>query len=169
MSREFRALALTAALAAAALVGSARAQEALKPDDVAKVKADVLATVTAYFTAFNQHDTQKIANEIFSNPSMTMGGAGVSANTPDQVAKQYAGNIQRLVESGWEKSVMLHYEVCIMNPNLAFAHGTFNRLRKDGSILQAGASTYMLNKGGNGWRIVMLIAHDKSKVMSCND
>jgi hypothetical protein len=164
-----RTLALSTLLVTAALIGSARAQETLKPDEIAKIKTDVLVTMNAYFTAFNERDTQKIATGLFSNPSMTMGPAGVSANTPDQVAKQYAGNIQKLADAGWDKSVMLHYEVCLMNPNLAFAHGTFNRIRKDGSILQAGASTYMLNKGKDGWRIVMLIPHDKTKVMTCND
>ena len=163
-----RALAFGFALAAVAMPGLGHAQTAAKAEDVAKAKAEVLATVNAYFAAFNQHDTQKIANELFSNPSMTTGAAGVSANTPEQVAKQYASNLQRLVEAGWEKSVILHYDVCLMNPTLAFAHGTFNRVRKDGSILQAGASTYMLNKGKEGWRIVMLIAHEKDKVMSCN-
>jgi ketosteroid isomerase-like protein len=169
MMNVLRALALGWMLAAMAFVDAGHAQTTMKPEEVAKAKADVLTTVNAYFAAFNQHDTQKIANELFTNPSMTMGAAGVSANSPDQVAKQYAGNLQRLVEAGWEKSVILHYDVCLMNPTLAFAHGTFNRLRKDGSILQSGASTYMLNKGKDGWRIVMLIAHDKDKVMSCND
>ena len=169
MVKVIRAIALSFGLMTVALGGLAHAQAAPKPEEIAKTKADVLATVNAYFSAFNQHDAQKIANEIYSNPSMAMGANGVSANTPDQVAKQYTGNIQRLVESGWDRSVILHYDVCLMNPNLAFAHGTFNRLRKDGSILQAGASTYMLNKGKDGWRIAMLVPHDKNKVMTCND
>jgi hypothetical protein len=166
MTSRLRTFALSSALAATMLVGT---QTSATAEDSAKAKADALATVTAYFTAFNQHDADKIAREIFSNPSMAIGAGGVSANTPDQVAKQYAGNIQRLVDSGWEKSVMLHYDVCLMNPTLAFVHGTFNRLRKDGSILQAGASTYMLNKSKDGWRIVMLIPHDKTKVMNCSE
>lgn len=161
-------VALGVLLSVAVLSAPARAQQALKPEELTQIKADVLATVTAYFTAFNEHKTKDIADKIFTNPGLAMNANGVTVNTPEQIDKQYTGNLQRLTEQGWEKSVLLHYDVCVMNANVAFASGTFNRVKKDGSILQHGASTYMLNKGKDGWRIAMLIGTDANKMLSCN-
>jgi len=172
MTPVFRRVLLALGAGAAVLgmhVGApVQAQEALKPEDLAKIKAEVLATVTSYFTAFNEHRTKDIADKVFTNPGLAMSANGVAVNTPEQIDKQYAGILQRLTEQGWEKSVMLQYDVCVMNANVAFASGKFNRLKKDGSILQSAASTYMLNKGKDGWRIAMLIGTEANKQLTCN-
>ena len=162
----FRSIALAVILTA----GSVQAQQAaLTPADTAKIKAEVIETMTKYVTTFTAQKPKVIADDIFSNPSIAMGPNGVTVNTPEQVNTQYSGNIKRLLEGGWEKSVMDHHNVCVMNANVAFANSRYVRYKKDGSIHSDGASTYMLNKGKDGWRIVMLIGHDINKVMVCND
>ena len=152
------------------LASAAQAQQApMTPAETAKIKADVIETMTKYVTTFTAQKPRIIADEIFSNPSLNMGANGVIVNTPDQVNTQYTGNIKRLVEENWEKSVMVHHNVCVMNANVAFSNSRYIRYKKDGSVHSEGASTYMLNKGKDGWRIVMLIGHDINKVMVCND
>lgn len=149
---------------------SAHAQQAaLTPADTAKIKAEVVETMTKYVTTFTAQKPKVIADNIFTNPSITLGANGLTVNTPEQVNAQYTGNIKRLLEGGWEKSVMEHHNVCVMNANVAFANSRYVRYKKDGSIHSEGASTYMLNKGKDGWRIVMLIGHDINKVMTCTD
>jgi hypothetical protein len=147
---------------------SAQAQ-ALKPEETAQIKTEVIKAMDGYMASFNNGDTKSVANNSFTNPGLAMGANGVTVNTPEQLDKQYAGNLARLKEAGWAKSVVLSYEVCVMNPNVAFASSRFNRVKTDGSILAEGATTYMLNKSKDGWRIAMLIGHDRSKTMKCSD
>lgn len=143
--------------------------QALKAEETAQIKADVIKAMDGYMASFNKGDTKSVANNSFTNPGLAMGPNGVTINTPEQLEKQYTGNLERLKEAGWAKSVVLKYEVCVMNANVAFASSTFNRVKTDGSILAEGATTYMLNKGKDGWRIAMLIGHDRSKTMKCSD
>jgi len=166
MSTFLRATALGVMLAVTA--HGAQAQ-ALKPEETAKFKADVIAAMDGYMASFNKGDTKSVAFKSFTNPGLAMSANGVAVNTPEQLEKQYTGNLERLKEAGWAKSVVLSYEVCVMNANVAFASSRFNRVKTDGSILAEGATTYMLNNGKDGWRIAMLIGHDRSKTMKCSD
>ncbi len=168
LNRIFMSIGLLGIVLSGAVLSAPAQAQALKPEELSQIKTEVLATVTHYFTAFNAQNTKEIGEKVFTNPGLAMSATGVAVNTPEQVDKQYAGNLQRLQEQGWEKSVMGQYDVCVMNANVAFASGKFTRLRKDGSVLQAGASTYMLNKGKDGWRIAMLIGTDANKTVTCN-
>lgn len=167
MGTMFRALALIAVFAA----GSVQAQQTgMSAADVAKYKADVTQAMANYINAFNARNPKEIADNIFSNPAVSMGANGVTVDDSAGVEARYKGNIGNLEKSGWQKSQMQNVKVCVMNPNVAFAVGSYTRTKTDGTPHSQGASTYMLNRGKDGkWRIVTLIGHDANKVLSCND
>ena len=169
MSAVFRALVFALVAVVMGFAAPLRAQEALKPAEIAKIKAEVLVTMDNYLQTFVRKDAQAIADKLFTNPSVSVGPNGVAANTPEQNAKQYTGTIQQLVDRGWDKSVSERTDVCVVNANAAFVNIHYNRFKKDGSLLQTGAAMYLLNKGKDTWRIVLLLSHDLNKTVICSD
>lgn len=168
----YRALVLGLVIGGSVLMAaSAQAQQAkMTPADVTKYKADVTQAMATYIATFNARNPKGIADDVFTNPAVNMGANGVTADDTAAVEARYKNNIANLEKSGWQKSQTQSVSVCVMNPNVAFAVSSYTRVKSDGSPHSAGASTYMFNKGKDGkWRIVMLIGHDASKVLSCND
>ncbi len=151
-------------------VGAEAQQARMSAADVAKYKADVTQAMANYIAAFNARNPKGIADDVFSNPAVNMGANGVTVDDTAAVEARYKNNIGNLEKSGWQKSQTQSVSVCVMNPNVAFAVSSYTRVKTDGSPHSAGSSTYMFNKGKDGkWRIVMLIGHDSSKVLSCTD
>lgn len=169
MTINFRTIILGVAMAAAVYTSPVGAQQVLKPEDTARIKAEVDAAMQNYVSAFNRRDSKFIANSSFTSPWITMGPSGVSTRTPEQVDQQYAGTTQRLAETGWVKSVGGRYSICVINANTALFNGRFDRVRKDGSVMTETATTYLFTKGKDGWRIAALFGHTIDKVITCSE
>ena len=169
MTTTSRAITLSILMILALFAAPVRAQQALKPEETAKIKADVLEALQKYNDAFNRRDSKFIGEKVFTNPSVAMGPNGVVLKSAEEIDKQYAGSTQRLVEIGWEKSVPARYNICILNPNTALYNGLFNRVRKDGSVIQGTATTYMFIKVKDGWRMSALFGTSLDKTVTCSD
>ncbi len=169
MTTIFRTIAVTTLVIAALFSAPTHAQQVLKSDDIAKIKTDVHAAMEKYRTAFNRRDSKAIGDSSFTSPSVAMGGDGVVVKTPDQIDKQYAGSTSKLAEIGWVESVPVRYDICVINANTALYNGLYNRVRKDGSVITPTATTYLLNKGKDGWRIAALFGHSFTHTMTCSE
>jgi len=170
MKTLLRVLVLSSGFIAAA----ANAQQALQPTmpaaELAQIKTDVKAAMAGYIASFNRKDAKAIAEGSSSSPSVTMGANGVAAETLDQVAARYAGNIANLEKTGWARSEISDPAVCVLSATAALADVQLTRWKTDGSVLSRGATVYILNKAKDGkWRIVTLIGHDAAKSVGCND
>lgn len=165
----FREIALGVLVALAMQVAPARAQQALKPAELGQIKADVHEAMNKYIDAFNRGDSKFIGSNVFANPSAALGADGVVLRTPDEIDKQYANTYRRMSERGWAKSVTVSYNICVLNANTAFFNGLFNRVRKDGSVIEPTATSYLFTKTKDGWRMALLIGHDSNNTMTCSD
>lgn len=166
MQTNSRAMILGVAMIAALCASPVRA---LTLEYQAKIKTEVNAAMQNYVDAFNRSDGNSIGNSSFTNPSFAIGPSGLSTRTPEQMAQQYTNTTKRLAETGWVKSVGGRYSICVINATAALFNGRFDRVRKDGSVMTETATTYLFNKGKDGWRIAALWGHDINKVVTCNE
>ncbi len=146
----------------------AAAQQApLSPAEATAIKAEVGEAATTYFRYISERNVVGVVEKSFVQPSITIGANGVSLRAPDQQKTQFEANQKRLIESGWDRSVWSSQTVCVLNANSALVSGTFNRLKKDGSLHSAGSETILYAKVSDGWRIVSIMTHDAGRVISC--
>ena len=145
----------------------AMAQQALDPAEIVKIQIDVNATIQAYAQALHDRDVKRIVEKIFAHPAGTVSPAGIAAQTPEQVEANYTKIFADLAKTQFDHSE-LNLSVCVMTPTLAAASGTFRRVNKDGSTLQAGDVAYLVTKTADGWRLAMLLGVQPGKKIACN-
>lgn len=165
---KFTAL-ISGILIAAGLSAPVHAQQALKPEESARLKVEVNTAMQAYIDAFNRNDSKFIGHVTKSNPSVTVGPRGVTTQTPDEVEKGFANSAESLAKAGWVKTETTRYDICVLNPTTAWFDGRFARMRKDGSVISQHAITYFFTKGSDGWKMFANFGHDINKVVTCKD
>ncbi len=169
MTTYFRIVALSVAIIVGLAASPGRAAQGLTPEDHTKIKAEVNAAMQNYVDAFNRSDGNFIGHSSFTNPAAVIGPNGVVTRTPEQMAQQYNNTTQQLAKTGWVKSVGGRYSICVINATTALFDGRFDRVRKDGSVMTETATTYLFNKGKDGWRIAALWGHDINKAVTCSE
>ena len=168
MSVKFFQTICAAGLVLASTVGTpAIAQQALDPAEVVKIQMDVNATMQTYAQYLRARDIKGIVEKVFAHPAGTVSPAGIALQTPDQVEANYTKIFADLARTQFDH-VELNVSVCVMTPTLATASGTFRRVNKDGSTLQAGDVAYLVTKTAEGWRLAMLLGVQPGKRIACN-
>ncbi len=163
---------LLASLFALAVSSPIAAQQpALAAADVTRIEQEVTAALHTYYRYYTEKNPKALGAEVFFEPWIQLGGNGpqLTNTKPDEVAKRFAANIERLEAQGWVKSEYPKPIVCVINAGTAIASGQFMRYKKDGSVLSVNGTSYLFGKTPQGWRIVSFFGHEVGKVIGCND
>jgi hypothetical protein len=111
-----------------------------------------------------------LGDHVFNAPFIGLGQNGITVQaTPEEITKRHQASLERLLESGWDRSEFPNPNVCVLNAYAAIASGKFTRYRKDGSVYGVYGVTYFLGKNPDGWRIFSFTGHSQDKLVQCND
>ena len=166
MNRLFGNILLILGLSATAV----SAQSSISADEIAKVKKEVTAAVHRYYQLFTERNMKALPQEIFHVPFIYLAPDGAQVDqTAEVMTARFEGNLERLLESGWDRSEFPSPNVCVLHAGAAIASGKFYRYRKDGSVLSENAVTYVFAKTDKGWRIVSFGGHGLDRVVPCKD
>ena len=171
MTRYVRCALAAAAIVLMALVRVTAQDQGLTRDQVAAIEKEVTAALHNYYRLYTEKNNKALSAEVFLEPWIQLGGNGpqVTNTAPDEVAKRFAANVQRLEAQGWVKSEYPKPIVCVINAGTAIASGEFMRYRKDGSVISVNGTSYLFGKTSAGWRIVSFFGHERGKIIGCND
>ena len=146
-------------------------EQGLSKDQVATIEKEVTAALHNYYRLYTEQNSEALGAGVFLEPWIQLGANGPQLNhtEPGEVAKRFAGNIERLKEQGWVKSEYPKPIVCVINAGTAIASGEFMRYRKDGSVISVNGTSYLFTRTKDGWRIVSFFGHERGKIIGCND
>ncbi len=169
MSQAKRAVAVVAIVLAMCVPARAQQSE-LSPLQIAAIKREVADAVHAYYRLFTERNMAALGRQVYHVPWMQLGAAGIDVDaTPEAVVARFSASLERLLKSGWDRSEFGTPVVCVLNPGAALASGTFERFRKDGSVISESGITYLFGDTAEGWRIVSYAGHAATKLVTCND
>ncbi len=164
-----RVIAVVSVLACIAGTPAFAQQKPMTPDDVAKIKADVIKAANNYLATFSKQDFKGIADKVYSHPAIAINADGVQIIDPVKQAEGMAKNVEAYKKGGWASSDFHDPKVCVINANVALMSSVFRRLDKDGKVYMEGAETDLFARTADGWKMVGLFAHSPSKTIICND
>lgn len=151
-----------AVLAAALLFpGAALAQAPQAPPPMfAEADAEAAkAVIHRYFAAFTAQDYGAF-RELFNTPYV-MGGRSLNAlPTLDDVTRQYQGIRDAVGKQDYSASRAANIRIEPLSGTSALAHTHWERLKRDGSLLNEGAEVLMMTKVDGRWRITGVLPED---------
>ena len=156
-------------LMAGFLSASAMGQQGgLSAADVAKIKAETTAAMTAYVKLYSARDAKTIAQKFVTNPVMLVDTDGMTWATPDQAFTIFDGKFKDLNKTQYDHSEPLPLTVCVLTASNAIVSGKFRRINHDGSLLVEASAAYLFTKMADGWRISGQLGSQKNKVVTCD-
>jgi hypothetical protein len=128
--------------------------------------AEIRDLLDRYIGWFSEGNASRIAREAYFAPFQAFLPTGVVAiPTPEAIEGALAVAIQALRAAGYARSSRPDPVVSILNDTSAIASGVVTRFRADGTVMESMGTLYLLGKSAAGWRIVSVVAHDRSLVV----
>ena len=117
------------------------------------------ALYDTYFSTWNRKDIDALA-DLFAFPAIVGGGGRAPATIPD--AASYRARMQMLLvdleSRGWAISILDEMHVGLMAGDTGVITIRYHRERADGSLIEAGTSSYLTRKIDGAWKIVGMLA-----------
>ena len=146
--------------ALAAIAQNARAQDppaqgapTVEPQ---RIEKEIMAVLDAFMAAFNRRDA--IAEERtyhFPHYRLASGQMRILDAAGAETEAAMNATYQRFVESGWDHSAWTRRKIIHVSADKAHVDTEFTRYRKDGSVIAAFDSLYILTKENGRWGIKM--------------
>jgi hypothetical protein len=140
--------------------GAAAAQPPVpRPMFTAADAAAVTATVHRYFAAFSAKD-YGVFREVFNAPFVTDGRPMGIIPTLDLVIQRYEGIRDPLDKADYAVSKAVEVRLIPLRAESALANLHWQRLKKDGGLLDEGAEVMVLAKVDGQWKITGNLGED---------
>lgn len=148
--------------------GPATTQE-LDAAAVDRIRVEVTAAVDRYYQLYSELNPEALADEVFHLPWMAPGGGGMRVDLDrDESVGRFREAMDRLIESGWQRSVFTTEHVCVLNDRAAIATGYNTRYRPDGSVMSVGGVTYLFGRTDDGWKILFYTSLPRERLVRCD-
>ena len=126
---------------------------------------DIHEVVRGYYEAFGRDSAAAAA--FFGEPSLIVSPTEVIAvSTRAELASTLDKFAANLKAQGFSHSKVSDPRVKLLNPATALYGMVAIRMKADGTELQRAGFTYLLHKGGAGWRIHEIIPTEIDKLIS---
>ena len=134
-------------------------------DRWAEDKASIHEVVAGYYDTFARNSTAAAA--FYGEPALVvLPDEVLSLPTRKHVEDFLAKALSSLKAFGYSSTRMSDSRVKMLNPTTAL-HGTVAvRMTSDGTEFERAAFTYLLHKGGAGWKIHQLVVTDVDHLIS---
>jgi ketosteroid isomerase-like protein len=114
-----------------------------------------------YYSAFSTLDVQTVL-PYFQEPALLIGPGGMfMAPTRAALPTAFTPTMEGLRGRGFARSELSMRDVKSLNVTTTLVAGVAIRYKLDGQELDRAGVTYVLQKGDSGWKIAVLILHDK--------
>ena len=102
----------------------------------------------------------------FHQPSLLIGLPGVpAAPTSAVLTSIFAPVIEDLRARGYGRSELSLHQVKLLSATAALANGVARRYKIDGQELESIGVTYLLHRSDTGWKIAVVVLHDRDEVV----
>jgi hypothetical protein len=117
------------------------------------------AVIDRYFAAFSAKDYATF-REVFTAPYVWGGRQFSTLPTLDDVVQRYQGIRNPLDQADYSASKVVEARIVPLHANGALAHTHWQRLKKDGGLLNEGAEVLLLAKVDGQWKLTGVIPED---------
>jgi hypothetical protein len=119
-----------------------------------QAEREVLRVLDQFMSAFNARDAAAEERTYhFPHYRLANGQMRVLDSAGDQTHATLTATYQRFIESGWDRSAWTRRKIIHLSADKAHVDTQFTRYRKDGSIIAAFDSLYVLTKEQGRWGI----------------
>ena len=105
-----------------------------------------------YKQAFQMKDYTKL-REYVQSPFVTFPDVPKIYESMDAVMNRYRDNREPLDERNYDNTQWGKTRITVLAADKALINKTFRRYKKDGSLLEEGASVYLVSKSSGTWKI----------------
>ncbi len=124
----------------------------------AEIELDVQGYNSAFIAA-NHEGKPSLMRPWMRLPVTIFGNGSVRIlATPEDVDAQYAGAVEALKGTGYERSILSDFEIDVLNPTTAMVKCHAVRERADGSVVAAFDAGYIVARGEEHWQVACLIS-----------
>ncbi len=132
------------------------------PSNLETLRAEIERDVQGYNSAFmaaNHADDPSLMRPWMRLPVTVFGSGSIRIlATPEDVDAQYAGGIEALKGTGYERSILSDFAIDVLNPATAMVKCRAVRERADGSVIAAFDAAYIVARGEEHWQVACLIS-----------
>jgi hypothetical protein len=122
--------------------------------DSKAAEREVMAVLDAFMQAFNARDAAAEERTYhFPHYRLASGQMRVLDAAGEQTRAVMNDTYKRFIESGWERSAWTRRRVVHLSADKAHIDTQFTRYRKDGSVIGAFDSLYVVTKENGRWAI----------------
>jgi hypothetical protein len=122
--------------------------------DAQNTEREVMAVLDAFMTAFNARDAAAEERTYhFPHYRLASGQMRVLDTAGPQTQATMNATYKRFIESGWDHSAWTRRKIVHLSADKAHVDTQFTRYRKDGSVIGAFDSLYVLTKENGRWGI----------------
>jgi hypothetical protein len=128
-------------------------------------EAAVTRVLADYYNAFTSACSTLDVRAIwpyFNEPSLLIGPGGMlAAPTREILSAAFTPAMEGLRAKGFGRSELNVRDIKLLNLTTMLVTGIAMRYKPDGQELERAGFTYVLHKAASGWKIAVLIGHDK--------
>lgn len=125
------------------------------------VEAAVIQMLADYYAAFSTLDPQAFL-PYFHEPSLAIGPQGIfAAPTHALLGTALAPALEDFKARGYGHSELRVHQAQALSATAAVVTGVAIRYKADGQELERVGVTYVLHKTDKGWKIAVMILHDR--------
>ena len=113
-----------------------------------------------YVQAFIKQDYAVLRDSVHAPFVVSAGGALQSFGTVDAVVEHYRKQRGALEQRGYNDAKITAFRITALTPESALINASFRRFKKDGSVLEEGASVYPVCKSAGAWKLCGAMRQD---------
>lgn len=130
------------------------------------MKTEISQLIQAYGAAFRPGNESELPMFFAFPVHIIVHGDRAQIASPDELEQLMSATLEALAENNFSHSELEELHVHSLSQYAAIVSTRFNRLKKDGSLLEEIAATYhVFRSDGEGWKIVGITVHDTDKLV----
>ena len=132
---------------------------------------NIEARLEEYMAAFNDQNTDLIANTFLGHPVTVNSGQSITIlNTPDESAQFMTQYFEQLNQRGWANTKVRDFDICVMSDSLVFLDNEYSRFKADGTEIEPAIrrTLQVWQKFDDSWRLVAFYFHHEDVRVGCS-